>query len=271
MSQNPSAGASPGAGPSPESLVKTIDQIESQLREYQQAQKKTGRIVALGTLAILICLTLFAVSLYNTVTQRFTKETLVDALSNAAQGMEPQIKRQIITAAEEILPLYVQAAQEQISKDWPEIQQKLSAKSNQFPDQVQKLLVTDGQKMLARVEKHLEKTLTKEFPKVTPEKAQQLAQMLINHTALKSEKINDRLEKLSMHELEKLQKVLEKYPINDYAALDRPVLEKKVLRKVVQVIDFELEVHGTKDGLDFEELRKQGIIGSAILGNLTGK
>ncbi len=266
MSQNPSSGASPGNGPSVDSLVKTIDQIEAQLKEYQHAQKRTGRIFALGSLAILVVMILFVVKLYDTAKTKFTEDKVREALFTAAKGLEPEIKSQIETAAREIIPLYIEAAQAQMSKDWPVIQAKLSEKTNKFPDQVRGMLVKDGQAMLDRVEKHLEKTLTKEFPGVTPDNAHKLADSLINHTALKSERLGEQLSKISDVEMKKIQAVLEKFPIDELSKLDRSVLEKKVLRKVVQVIDYELEVHGTKDGLDLDELQKQGIIGTTLLG-----
>jgi hypothetical protein len=266
MSQNPSSGASPGNGPSVDSLVKTIDQIESQLKDYQQAQKKTGRIMALGSLAILVVMVLFMVNLYDTARTKFTEDKVRAALITAAQGLEPEIKVQITEAANEIIPLYIETAKDQMSKDWPAIQTKLSEKATKFPEQVQGMLVKDGQEMLNRVEKHLEKTIQKEFPGVTTENAHKLADSLISHTALKSEKLHERLATISKTEYDKLYKVMEKFPIGDYASLDRAALEKKVLRKVVQVVDYELEVHGTKEGLDLEELQKQGIIGTTLLG-----
>lgn len=269
MSQNASAGSSPGVGPSVESLTRTIDQIETQLKEFQSAQKRTGRIIAVGTLAILVLMILFFAALWKLVNERLQPSHFSTALQAAAKQLEPQIRTQVTAAAEEIIPLYLQTAQEQLMADWPVIQQKLSAKTNEFPEKVRGMLVSDGQKMLDRVEKHLEKTLAKEFPGLDAEKGTKLAESLINHTALKSEKLGARLEKIANTELDKVQKILEKYPIADYAAMDRAALEKRTLRKVVQVIDYELEVHGSKEGLDFEELRKQGIIGSALLESAT--
>lgn len=264
MSQNPSSG-SPGTGPSVDSLVKTIDQIEVQLKEYQHAQKRTGRIVAVGSLALVIAMVLFMLNLYNTGREKLTQDRVREALFAQAKALEPEIRSQIEASAREIIPLYIEAAQAQMAKDWPVIQAKLTQKSQEFPAKVQGILAKDGQAMLDRVEKHLEGTLKKEFPGVTTESAHKLADSLLTHTALKSEQLKSRLETISQTEMKKLQTVLEKFPITEEAKLERSVLEKKVLRKVVQAIDYELEVHGTKDGLDLEELQKQGIIGTTLL------
>jgi hypothetical protein len=264
MSQNPSSG-SPGTGPSVDSLVKTIDQIEVQLKEYQHAQKRTGRIVAVGSLALVIAMVLFLLNLYNTGRTKLTQDKVREALFTAAKSLEPEIRSQIETAAKDIIPKYIEAAQEQMAKDWPVIQAKLSEKSQAFPAKVQGMLAADGQAMLDRVEKHLEGTLQKEFPGVTSDTAHKLADSLLTHTALKSENLKKRLDTISEAEMKRLQAVLEKFPIADESKLERSVLEKKVLRKVVQVIDYELEVHGTKEGLDLEELQKQGIIGTTLL------
>lgn len=259
MSSNPSPS---GAAVSAEQLEQTTRAISQKLDALRAEQRSLRRIMILGSLLLVCTMLVFGWKLWSYGHETYTKEKLQLALEGARPGIEPELKDRAQRFYDQLAPVYTQAALSRWDVIRPQIQSRFAEEANLFPSKLQDKVNVHVDAAFKRVESNVRKSLDKELPTLAFEKLGDVHELIKGSLATQAQKMHERLEKLYKMELSRFQRTLEKFPVPDATAMDRAALQKRFLHELIQLVDHEIFVFGTPEGLNLENIKLELKVGN---------
>ena len=254
MAESPN---SPGNDPNGATLAlmeKTIASLEQQLVEMKQAQSSANRIYVLGSVIMVTLLLVWAFFLYTAVKANLTQEEVQKAVMNEFEEMRPALQDRAREVAYAVGPVYQKLALKKVEELRPKLEESFKKEAEGLSKEVQTRVTTQIEASLKHVGDGLKEKVKEKFPALTPEKLDALADKMTADFTDQGAKLQVEVKDIYMKEAAKVQGVMDKFPLADYEKVPKYDVEKLLVRKLLQLVDHEIEVSGTPDGIDVQKI-----------------
>lgn len=226
-----------GSSIDPQELSRAIDQIEKHLDTINRTQK-TGRLVVLGgSILLIITMASFGLSLFKTLQTQLNEQTLQAALTAKAEELWPQLSEKLTKAAMSAVPAYREEATKRLEALQPKLQAMVSKEASAMADRLPGMLQEKIAGSLDRVTQKVAADVKSEVPSLTPEKVQEMSDMLIEGLALEADKLQAMLSKVSEKETARIEKILQKLPVAEAAKESEERLQQRFMHHMLMIVD----------------------------------
>lgn len=203
-----------------------------------EATNRTLRLMlAGGSLALVALAGCFGWSLWNTLQRQLTPEKLESAMTTKLQAIGPPLAQKLADEVMGAVPEYSELAIERGEKAWPEFATRIANEADTFAAGTEKLVRERADKAAERVAARLASDLKRDFPKLTDERCEYLAQRLQKGLLSEGAGLGEEVQAMIGRERTRLEALLDKLPIEDVALESEPRLQKRFMRSVLQMVD----------------------------------
>ena len=264
MSSNPSSPGpgSPGSNVSVQQLEQTAQAIAQKLEGLRSEQRSLRSVLILGSLLLITTMLVFGWKLWSAGRENFSEAKVNAALASTQERLAPELRIRANRLYQQLYPVYTRAAMERWDVIRPQIQARLAAEAEAFPEDLQRRINSDVSAAFKRVELNVKQNLEKELPTLAFERLGDVQELVKASLITQADKLHERLAKLYSNEVTRFKKVLDKFPVPDTAEMDRNALQKRFLHELIQLVDYEIFVYGTPEGLSFENVRMELNVGN---------
>jgi hypothetical protein len=261
MSSNPSN--APGSSVSVEQLEQTAQAIAQKLDALRAEQRSLRSVMILGSLLLICTMLVFGWKLYSTGRDNFSEEKVRMAFEASKGNVTTELQSRAHTLYKELYPVYLKAATERWDSVRPKLEAKFASEAAAFPVELQKHVTDDINAAFTRVQTSTQKTFDKELPSLSVERMGDVHELIKDSIVKEADKLHDRMGKVFSMEQGRFEKILKKFPVPDATNANRNALQKEFLHELIQLLDHEIFVYGTPEGLDIEHIKMELNVGNA--------
>ncbi|MFM8708493.1 MAG: hypothetical protein ACKOHK_10545, partial [Planctomycetia bacterium] len=234
--------ASRGNGPTAHSggrnnLDQVIDGLEQRLDELATAQRQTRLVVLGGSVLLLGLMGLFGLSLYSTLQRQLNATQLQNAFMAKIDQVWPPLSQKFVDSAMKAAPAYGEQAMQRFEKVRPQLESMLLQESEKFSERLQANLLKKTEVGMQRVTDKVTQDLKRQLPKLTEQKLDSVEEKLRNSLLVEGGGIADELEVKVAKERQRVEKLLEKLPVDEVAKQSEEKLQRQFIHPVLMMID----------------------------------
>ena len=218
-------------------LEQVIDGLEHRLDELATSQRQTRLVVLAGSLLLLGLMGLFGLRLYSTLQRQLNATQLQNAFMGKIDELWPSLSQKFVDSAMKAAPAYGEQAMERFEKVRPQIETMVVKESEQFASQLQASLLKKSEAGMQRVTDKVTQDLKKQLPKLTEKKLDAIEEKLRNSLLVEGGSVTDELEAKVAKEKQRVEKLLDKLPVDEVAKQPEDKLQRQFIHHVLMMID----------------------------------
>jgi hypothetical protein len=218
-------------------LDQVIDGLEQRLDELATAQRQTRLVVLGGSVLLLGLMGLFGLSLYSTLQRQLNATQLQNAFMAKVDQVWPPLSQKFVDSAMKAAPAYGEEAMKRFEKVRPQLENMLLQESEKFSERLQANLLKKTEGGMQRVTDKVAKDLKRQLPKLTEQKLDAVEEKLRNSLLIEGGGIADELEVKVAKERQRVEKLLEKLPVDEVAKQPEEKLQRQFIHHVLMMID----------------------------------
>ncbi len=218
-------------------LEQVIDGLEQRLDDLARGQRQIRLIVLAGSLLLLGLMGLFGLRLYSTLQRQLNANQLQNAVMAKIDDMWPSLSQKFMDSAIKAAPAYGEQAMQRFEKVRPQLESMVLKESEQFAAQLQATLLKKSEAGMQRVTDKVTQDLKRQLPKLTEKKLDSIEEKLRSSLLIEGGGIADEIEVKVEKERARVEKLLAKLPVDEFAKLPEEKLQRQFIHHVLMVID----------------------------------
>ena len=218
-------------------LEQVIDGLEQRLDDLANAQRQIRLLVLGGSVLLLGLMGLFGLRLYSTLQRQFNATQMQNALMAKIDDVWPSLSQKFMDSAMKAAPAYGEQAMQRFEKVRPQLESQVLKESEQFASQLQANLLKKSEASMQRVTDKVALDLKRQLPKLTETKLDSIEEKLRNSLLIEGGGIADEIEAKVEKERARVEKLLAKLPVDEFAKLPEEKLQRQFIHHVLMVID----------------------------------
>ena len=218
-------------------LEKVIDGLEQRLDDLANAQRQTRLLVLGGSVLLLGLMGLFGLRLYSTLQRQLNATQMQNALMAKIDDVWPSLSQKFMDSAMKAAPAYGEQALQRFEKVRPQLESQVLKESEQFASQLQANLLKKSEAGMQRVTDKVAQDLKRQLPKLTETKLDSIEEKLRSSLLIEGGGIADEIEVKVEKERARVEKLLAKLPVDEFAKLPEEKLQRQFIHHVLMVID----------------------------------
>ena len=218
-------------------LELVIDGLEQRLDDLANAQRQIRLIVLAGSVLLLGLMGLFGLRLYSTLQRQLNATQMQNALMAKIDDVWPSLSQKFMDSAIKAAPAYGEQAMQRFEKVRPQLESQVLKESEQFASQLQANLLKKSEAGMQRVTDKVTQDLKRQLPKLTEKKLDSIEEKLRSSLLIEGGGIADEIEVKVEKERARVEKLLAKLPVDEFAKLPEEKLQRQFIHHVLMVID----------------------------------
>ena len=218
-------------------LEQVIDGLEQRLDDLANAQRQIRLLVLAGSALLLGLMGLFGLRLYSTLQRQLNATQLQNALMAKIDDVWPSLSQKFMDSAIKAAPAYGEQALQRFEKVRPQLESQVLKESEQFASQLQANLLKKSEAGMQRVTDKVAQDLKRQLPKLTETKLDSIEEKLRSSLLIEGGGIADEIEVKVEKERARVEKLLAKLPVDEFAKLPEEKLQRQFIHHVLMVID----------------------------------
>ena len=218
-------------------LEKVIDGLEQRLDDLANAQRQIRLLVLGGSVLLLGLMGLFGLRLYSTLQRQLNATQMQNALMAKIDDVWPSLSQKFMDSAMKAAPAYGEQALQRFEKVRPQLESQVLKESEQFASQLQANLLKKSEAGMQRVTDKVAQDLKRQLPKLTETKLDSIEEKLRSSLLIEGGGIADEIEVKVEKERARVEKLLAKLPVDEFAKLPEEKLQRQFIHHVLMVID----------------------------------
>ena len=218
-------------------LEQVIDGLEQRLDDLANAQRQIRLLVLGGSVLLLGLMGLFGLRLYSTLQRQLNATQMQNALMAKIDDVWPSLSQKFMDSAMKAAPAYSEQALQRFEKVRPQLEAQVLKESEQFASQLQANLLKKSEAGMQRVTDKVTQDLKRQLPKLTETKLDSIEEKLRSSLLIEGGGIADELEVKVEKERARVEKLLAKLPVDEFAKLPEEKLQRQFIHHVLMVID----------------------------------
>ena len=218
-------------------LEQVIDGLEQRLDDLANAQRQIRLLVLGGSVLLLGLMGLFGLRLYSTLQRQFNATQMQNALMAKIDDVWPSLSQKFMDSAMKAAPAYGEQAMQRFEKVRPQLESQVLKESEQFASQLQANLLKKSEASMQRVTDKVTQDLKRQLPKLTEKKLDSIEEKLRSSLLIEGGGIADEIEAKVEKERARVEKLLAKLPVDEFAKLPEEKLQRQFIHHVLMVID----------------------------------
>ena len=218
-------------------LEQVIDGLEQRLDDLANAQRQIRLIVLAGSVLLLGLMGLFGLRLYSTLQRQLNATQMQNALMAKIDDVWPSLSQKFMDSAMKAAPAYGEQAMQRFEKVRPQLESQVLKESEQFASQLQANLLKKSEASMQRVTDKVTQDLKRQLPKLTETKLDSIEEKLRSSLLIEGGGIADEIEAKVEKERARVEKLLAKLPVDEFAKLPEEKLQRQFIHHVLMVID----------------------------------
>ena len=218
-------------------LEQVIDGLEQRLDDLANAQRQIRLIVLAGSVLLLGLMGLFGLRLYSTLQRQLNATQMQNALMAKIDDVWPSLSQKFMDSAMKAAPAYGEQAMQRFEKVRPQLESQVLKESEQFASQLQANLLKKSEAGMQRVTDKVTQDLKRQLPKLTEKKLDSIEEKLRSSLLIEGGGIADEIEVKVEKERARVEKLLAKLPVDEFAKLPEEKLQRQFIHHVLMVID----------------------------------
>ena len=218
-------------------LEQVIDGLEQRLDELSSAQRQTRLLVLGGSALLMGLMCLFGLRLYGTLQRQLNATQLQNAFMAKVDDVWPPLSQKFMDSAMKAAPAYSEQAMQRFEKVRPQLEGMLLKETEQFAEQLQASLLKKSEAGMQRVTDKVTQDLKRQLPKLTEQKLDSIEEKLRNSLLIEGGGIADELEAKVAKEKIRVEKLLAKLPVDEFAKQPEEKLQRQFIHHVLMMID----------------------------------
>ena len=218
-------------------LELVIDGLEQRLDDLANAQRQIRLIVLAGSVLLLGLMGLFGLRLYSTLQRQLNATQMQNALMAKIDDVWPSLSQKFMDSAMKAAPAYGEQAMQRFEKVRPQLESQVLKESEQFASQLQANLLKKSEASMQRVTDKVTQDLKRQLPKLTEKKLDSIEEKLRSSLLIEGGGIADEIEAKVEKERARVEKLLAKLPVDEFAKLPEEKLQRQFIHHVLMVID----------------------------------
>jgi len=218
-------------------LEQVIDGLEQRLDDLANAQRQIRLLVLAGSALLLGLMGLFGLRLYSTLQRQLNATQMQNALMAKIDDVWPSLSQKFMDSAMKAAPAYGEQALQRFEKVRPQLEAQVLKESEQFASQLQANLLKKSEAGMQRVTDKVTQDLKRQLPKLTETKLDSIEEKLRSSLLIEGGGIADELEVKVEKERARVEKLLAKLPVDEFAKLPEEKLQRQFIHHVLMVID----------------------------------
>jgi len=229
--------SAPRGGAGRNNLEQVIDGLEHRLDELAQAQRTTRLFILGGSLALLGMMGLFGYKLYQTLQRQLSADQLQTALMQKVDQALPGLSQKLVDSAMKAAPVYGEQALVRLEKVRPKLETMVSQEAAHFSERLQAAMLQKTEAGMQRVSDRVATDLKRTLPTLTEQKLDDIEKRLRESLLVEGGGILDEVQSKVVKERERVEKMLDKLPVNEVAELPEEKLQRQFIHHVLMMID----------------------------------
>lgn len=218
-------------------LEQVIDGLERRLDELAESQRVT-RLVMLGGSALLLTLIgFFGLSLYSLLQRQLSVTELQNAFMAKIDEIAPPLSQKFLDSALDATPAYGTMAVARLEKIRPRLETMLLGEAEKFSEELQATLLAKAEAGMQQVTDRVSQDLKARIPSLTERKLDAIEHTLRESLIVEGGGIADELQAKAVKERDRVEKLLEKLPVDTVAQQNEEKLYRQLVHHVLMVID----------------------------------
>jgi len=218
-------------------LEQVIDGLEQRLDDLANSQRQIRLLVLAGSALLLGLMGLFGLRLYSTLQRQLNATQLQNALMAKIDDVWPSLSQKFMDSAMKAAPAYGEQALQRFEKVRPQLESQVLKESEQFASQLQANLLKKSEAGMQRVTEKVAQDLKRQLPKLTETKLDSIEEKLRSSLLIEGGGIADEIEVKVDKERARVEKLLAKLPVDEFAKLPEEKLQRQFIHHVLMVID----------------------------------
>ncbi len=218
-------------------LEQVIDGLEQRLDDLANSQRQIRLLVLAGSALLLGLMGLFGLRLYSTLQRQLNATQLQNALMAKIDDVWPSLSQKFMDSAIKAAPAYGEQALQRFEKVRPQLESQVLKESEQFASQLQANLLKKSEAGMQRVTDKVAQDLKRQLPKLTETKLDSIEEKLRSSLLIEGGGIADEIEVKVEKERARVEKLLAKLPVDEFAKLPEEKLQRQFIHHVLMVID----------------------------------
>ena len=218
-------------------LEQVIDGLEQRLDDLANSQRQIRLLVLAGSALLLGLMGLFGLRLYSTLQRQLNATQLQNALMAKIDDVWPSLSQKFMDSAMKAAPAYGEQALQRFEKVRPQLESQVLKESEQFASQLQANLLKKSEAGMQRVTEKVAQDLKRQLPKLTETKLDSIEEKLRSSLLIEGGGIADEIEVKVEKERARVEKLLAKLPVDEFAKLPEEKLQRQFIHHVLMVID----------------------------------
>ena len=218
-------------------LEQVIDGLEQRLDDLANAQRQIRLLVLGGSVLLLGLMGLFGLRLYSTLQRQLNATQMQNALMAKIDDVWPSLSQKFMDSAMKAAPAYSEQALQRFEKVRPQLESQVLKESEQFASQLQANLLKKSEAGMQRVTDKVAQDLKRQLPKLTETKLDSIEEKLRSSLLIEGGGIADEIEVKVEKERARVEKLLAKLPVDEFAKLPEEKLQRQFIHHVLMVID----------------------------------
>ena len=218
-------------------LEQVIDGLEQRLDDLANAQRQIRLLVLAGSALLLGLMGLFGLRLYSTLQRQLNATQMQNALMAKIDDVWPSLSQKFMDSAMKAAPAYGEQALQRFEKVRPQLESQVLKESEQFASQLQANLLKKSEAGMQRVTDKVAQDLKRQLPKLTETKLDSIEEKLRSSLLIEGGGIADEIEVKVEKERARVEKLLAKLPVDEFAKLPEEKLQRQFIHHVLMVID----------------------------------
>ena len=218
-------------------LEQVIDGLEQRLDDLANAQRQIRLLVLGGSVLLLGLMGLFGLRLYSTLQRQLNATQMQNALMAKIDDVWPSLSQKFMDSAIKAAPAYGEQAMQRFEKVRPQLESQVLKESEQFASQLQANLLKKSEASMQRVTDKVTQDLKRQLPKLTEKKLDSIEEKLRSSLLIEGGGIADEIEVKVEKERARVEKLLAKLPVDEFAKLPEEKLQRQFIHHVLMVID----------------------------------
>ena len=218
-------------------LEQVIDGLEQRLDDLANSQRQIRLLVLAGSALLLGLMGLFGLRLYSTLQRQLNATQLQNAAMAKIDDVWPSLSQKFMDSAMKAAPAYGEQALQRFEKVRPQLESQVLKESEQFASQLQANLLKKSEAGMQRVTDKVTQDLKRQLPKLTETKLDSIEEKLRSSLLIEGGGIADEIEVKVEKERARVEKLLAKLPVDEFAKLPEEKLQRQFIHHVLMVID----------------------------------
>ena len=168
---------------------------------------------------------------------KLTATQMQNALMAKIDDVWPSLSQKFMDSAMKAAPAYGEQALQRFEKVRPQLESQVLKESEQFASQLQANLLKKSEAGMQRVTDKVAQDLKRQLPKLTETKLDSIEEKLRSSLLIEGGGIADEIEVKVEKERARVEKLLAKLPVDEFAKLPEEKLQRQFIHHVLMVID----------------------------------